>query len=119
MIIQAFLALLSDLNLSAEYLEYTGPLEYPYFVFEISENEIRTEDGMQSGYVKMSGWSRESASGLEQAKEAIKTKTKYGASVKTDAGVVSFLYGGASTIPTGEAGLKRIEINLEYTGWEV
>lgn len=102
---------------------YSGnPVVYPYFVGEYQETEPTTEDGLQESTFILNGFSRDTWQTLEKAKEEIQNHFDKvsGNTVITDNGSgVAIFYASALIVPTGDAELKRIEINLSIKEWKV
>lgn len=123
----ATLKVISDgmeaLNLAYGFGVYSGnPVVYPYFVGEYTETEPTTEDGLQETSFLLTGFSRESWLALEQAKEKIENyfNKVSGKTVITDNGsAVAVFYANALIVPTGDAELKRMQINLAIKEWKV
>lgn len=98
------------------------PIVYPYFVGQYTEQEPRTEDGLQESTFMLTGFHRGEWLDLEDAKEKIE---KYfnkvsGRRIITDGGsAVVIFYAGALVVPTGDDDLKRIQINLHVKEWKV
>lgn len=104
-----------------EFLEWTSEVKYPYYVGEITEEPPMTEDGFEQSTLLVTGFHRGDAATLEADKEKIK---KYfhpinGLHGQTDNGRIVVFFDGAFYIPTGEAGLKKIQINLLIKEWKV
>jgi len=103
-------------------MECDGEPEYPYFVGEYQEQEPDSEDGEESSSFILDGFSRNGYTVLEKAKEIIK---KYfppsnGRLVTTKTGsVAAVFYAGSTPVPTGDAELKKIQINLTIKEWRV
>ena len=98
------------------------PVVYPYFVGEYQETEPMTEDGLQESTFLMTGFSRETWLALENAKERIENYFNLvsGKTVITDNGSgVAVFYGNSLIVPTGDAELKSIQINLNVKEWKV
>lgn len=98
------------------------PVSYPYFVGEYTENEPMTEDGLQETTFLLTGFSRGKWIDLEDAKEAIERKFNRvsGETVMDEDGsAVAIFYNGALIVPTGDAELKSIQINLHIKEWKV
>ena len=112
-----------DLGLEYGFGEYSGdPVVYPYFVGEYTETESTTEDGLQETSFLITGFSRESWQALEDAKERIENffNQVSGRTVITDKGsAVAIFYAGSMIVPTGDAELKSIQINLSIKEWKV
>ena len=94
----------------------------PYFVGEYTENEPATEDGLQETTFLITGFTRGEWTELEEAKAKI---AKYfnrvsGKTVITnDGSAVAVFYANALIVPTNDAELKRIQINLNVKEWTV
>ena len=97
------------------------PIVYPYFVGEYTEREAMTEDGLQESTFMLNGFTRGSWIGLEEAKEAIENyfDTVSGLTLIAENGNgICISYAGALIVPTGDAELKRIQINLRIQEWK-
>lgn len=114
---------MESLGLEYSFGEYSGvPFVYPYFVGEYTETEPFTEDGLQETTFLLTGFSRESWAALEAAKENIETYFNQvgGKTVIADNGsAVAVFYASSLIVPTGDAELKRIQINLTIKEWRV
>lgn len=123
---KAVLKIISDamyaLGINYEFMEWTGELVYPYFVGEYQEREPMNEDGMQETQFILTGFSREKWLALENAKELIENyfNRVSGKVVIADNGsAVAIFYAGSLVIPTGDAELKKMQINLIIKEWKV
>ena len=111
-----------EMGLAYGFMEYSGDLVYPYFVGEYTEQAPTTEDGLQITNFMLTGFSRGSWLALEDAKERI---AQYfgmvsGKTVISDNGSgVAVFYDNALVVPTEDATLKRIQINLHIKEWKV
>ena len=114
---------MTALGLEYGFGEYSGnPVKYPYFVGEYTETESFTEDGLQESTVLLTGFSRGSWLDLENAKEKIEKHFNQvgGKTVITDNGsAVAVFYGNSLIVPTGDAELKSIQVNLIIKEWKV
>ena len=113
---------MAAINLNYEYQEWTADPVYPYFTGEYQEFEPLNEDGMQETSFILTGFTRGSYSDLEAAREKIEKKFNpiLGYKVSTDDSVVAIFYALAlSNIPTGDAELKKMQINLTIKEWKV
>lgn len=112
-----------ELGLEYGFCEYSGnPVVYPYFVGEYTETEPFTEDGLQESAFLLTGFSRGSWLALEDAKERIKDyfDPVSGKTVITESGSgVAVFYANGLPVPTADAELKRIQINLTIKEWRV
>lgn len=111
----------AKLDIPYEFLEWSSPVKYPYYVGEITEEPTVTEDGFEESTLIVTGYHRGDAATLEADKEKIKKHFHpiNGLHGQTDNGRIVVLFDGAFYIPTGEAGLKRIQINLKIMEWKV
>jgi hypothetical protein len=96
--------------------------KYPYFVGEYQERENMNEDGMTEKQFILTGFARGKGAiaELESTKEKIK---KYfpqvgGRLTTVDGSAVVIYYASAfGNLPTGDASLKKIQINLNTKEW--
>lgn len=114
---------MTALNLEYGFGVYTGdPVIYPYFVGEYTEEEPMNEDGLQETTFLLNGFSRDSWLTLENAKERIENyfhKVSGKTVMADDGSAVAVFYANALIVPTGDAELKRIQINLHCKEWSV
>jgi hypothetical protein len=114
---------MESLGLEYGFGEYSGnPIVYPYFVGEYTEVESTTEDGLQESTVLLTGFSRDKWLTLEDARESIENyfNRVSGKTVITDNGSgVAIFYAHSMIVPTGDAELKSIQINLSVKEWKV
>ena len=99
-----------------------GKVIYPYFVGEYQEIEPYTEDGLQETMFMLNGFSRGSWSALEEAKEKIErhySKVDGNRMITANGSAVVIFYANSLIVPTGDAELKRIQINLRVKEWKV
>ena len=103
-----------------EFGQWSSEVEYPYFVGEITEEEPTTEDGLEPSTMLLTGFTRGSYLDLETIKEKIKKHFPpiYGLRGKTEGGAIAVFYDGFMMIPSGEADLKKIQINLKVFEWK-
>ena len=103
-----------------EFGEWSSDIHYPYYVGEITEEEPMTEDGAERSTLILNGFHRGKYIDLENDKAKIKQlfHTVCGLRGQTDSGAIAVFYGNAFYVPTGEAELKRIQINLKIKEWK-
>lgn len=91
----------------------------PYFVGEYNEVESteREENGYQETTFILTGTGQKWL-GLEQAKEIIENNITETAILPNGNGIAVF-YSNSFPVPTGDAELKRIQINLTIKEWRV
>ncbi len=111
---------LDSLGINYQFGEWsTNPVPNPYFVGEYTEPEslTREEDGFQETSFILTGtgtsWLK-----LEEAKATIEDNISKTAILPNGNGIAVF-YAGSLTVPTGDAELKRIQINLTIKEWSV
>lgn len=109
---------LDGININYEFLQWTKDIIYPYFVGEYTETESLEEDGLQESTFILNGFTRGSWLELEQAKEKIEKIFNQTVILPNGNGLAVF-YSGSLVIPTGDAELKRIQINLAIKEWKV
>ena len=103
-----------------EFMRWTGPVNGQYWIGEFTETPTDTEDGAKEGTLILTGTTRGSWLELVQTKEKIENHfpTVYGLRKTTDDGAVVIFYDNSFPIDTGEAELKRIQINLQVKQWK-
>lgn len=94
----------------------------PYFVGEYQETPSDTEDGLQESTFMLTGFTRGEWLGLERAKKKIKNyfnRVSGKTAIVNNGSAVAVFYENALIVPTNDAELKRMQINLEIKEWEV
>lgn len=107
-----------------EFLIWTQPVTYPYFVGEYNEFEPTLESGEQDKTFILNGFCRGEGSRMkleEMRKIVEKTFPDIGGKIATlnSGSAVAIFYGNSSYIPTGEEELYKIQINLSIKLWKV
>jgi len=114
---------MTELGIEYGFVSYSGnPIVYPYAVGEYQETEPVTEDGLIEGTFTLTLFHRGEWLDLERAKEKIERYFNQvsGKTVITDNGSgVAIFYAGSMIVPTGDAELKRLQINLSINEWKV
>lgn len=110
--------LLDENGINYEFMQWNKDIVYPYFTGEYQEVESLNEDGMQEATFILNGFSKGSWLELEQAKEKIEKIFNKTVILPNGNGLAVF-YLNSLVIPTGDANLKRIQINLEIKEWKV
>lgn len=93
-----------------------------YFIGEYQESPPLNEDGLQESTFLITGFSRETWLRLEEAKDHIAAYFPKvgGKTVITESGsAVAVFYSNSLVVPTGDAELKKIQINLDVKEWSV
>ena len=104
-----------------EFGEWTSEIKYPYTVGELpSPEDITTEDGKEETTFILNCFDRGKYIDLEEIKEKIKMHFHpvFGLRAQTMNGSIAVFYDGAFYISTGEADLKRLQINLIIKEWK-
>ncbi len=111
---------MTAIGIPYEFGEWSSAVEYPYTVGEITEEPIVTEDGLEQSTLILTGFHRGKYIDLAEIKEKCKKHFHpvHGLRGQTDSGSIAVFYGGAFFIPTGEADLKKIQINLTIKEWK-
>lgn len=103
-----------------EFGEWTSRVQYPYFVGEITEEPTEDEDGMEESTMILTGFHRGKLIDLINIKERIKRHFHpvCGLRAETDSGAIAVFFDGSFVAPSGEADLKKIQINLNIKEWK-
>ena len=120
MVLQFINEQMEALELPYEFGGWTSDVVYPYCVGEYSENEPIAEDGGFEVPFILTFFHRGNRITLEEIKDKIKKHfpSVHGLRVRTESGAIAAFYGGAFFIPTGEAELHKLQINLKIKTWE-
>ena len=111
---------MTALGLNYAFLRWTSDVIYPYFIGEYTEEPNITEDNLQDTAFLITGTTRGSFIDLETAKANIERLYRDGKRVITESGTgVVIFYESALTVPTDDAELKKIQINLLIKEWKV
>lgn len=116
---------LDALKINYDFEEWKGKPRYPYFTGEYQEPESLDEDGEQEIQFILNGFARGDTAhaDLEAAKKKIKKHfPKVGgrlATTESGSRVAIFYANALGNLPTGDAELKRIQINLKIKEWSV
>lgn len=111
---------LHNIGVPYEYMRWTSNVNDRYWVGEYSETPTYNEDGSEEITLLLTGTTRQSWSMLHQDRSKIEDHFPniYGLRKSTDDGVVVIFYNSSLPVPTGEADLKRIQINLQIKAWK-
>lgn len=117
---------MTALGLEYGFMEYSGnddgKIVYPYWVGEYTETEGFTEDGLQESTFLLTGFTRGSWLELEDQKERIEkqfNRVSGKVGITSSGSGVAIFYTHALIVPTGDAELKSIQINLSIKEWKV
>ena len=104
-----------------EFGQWSSEIIYPYTVGEITENPTITEDGAEEATMLLTVFHRGNFLDMETVKEKIKNHFSpvYGLRGITESGTtIVVFYDNAFYVPTGEADLKKLQINLKIYVWK-
>ena len=112
---------MESLGLNYSFMEWEGKPKYPYFVGEYQEAEAATEDGLQETSFILTGFTRGPWAGLEVAMERIRAHFHPVTGLVAAAGssTAAIFYASAFPIQTGDAELKKMQVNLTVKEWSV
>ena len=111
--------LLTENGINYEFGEWKSELVYPYWVGEYNESPPNEEESSMEATFFLNGWTNKTWSELENDKEKIEKLFTFTTSVLDDGSAVDVSYAGCLIIPTGDAKLKRMQINLSIKEWRV
>lgn len=116
---------MKELGINYQFKKWKGHPAYPYFVGSYQEVPTAGEDGMQETSFILTGFARSDGNVdgvliLEEAKEKIETYFKSFGVVNVDESAVAIFYENTfGDLPTVDAELEKIEINLTIKEWSV
>ena len=114
---------MNEAGLNYEFGEWKSDVVYPYWVGEYQELNPLNEDGMHETSFILTGFTRGSRLELEREKEKIQKMFPQCGGYKAiadDGSAVAIFYAGClANLPTGDAELKKIEVNLTIKEWKV
>lgn len=111
---------LDSIAVTYEFGEWTSPVSYPYGVGEITEDPITTEDGAEESTLLLTFFHRGKLIDLLGINERIKKHFPpvYGLRGTTEGGTIAVFYDGFFIVPSGEADLKKMQINIKIYEWK-
>ena len=116
---------MKEIGINYQFKKWKGHPIYPYFVGSYQEVPAANEDGMQETSFILTGFARSDGNVdgvllLEEAKETIKNYFNTGKVGIVDGSAVAIFYANTfGDLPTGDAELEKIEINLTIKEWSV
>lgn len=99
-----------------------GNATYPYWTGEYQEVEPMSESGQHDSVFILSGFTRGTWADLEKEKEKISNyynKVSGRKAITEKGSAVVIFYNTGSPVPTGDANLKKMQINLDVKEWSV
>ena len=111
---------LHSIGVPYEYMRWTSTVNDRYWVGEYSDTPTYNEDGSEEITLLLTGTTSQSWAMLHQDQSKIKDHFPniYGLRKSTNDGVVVIFYDNSLPVPTGEADLKRLQINLQIKAWK-
>ena len=111
---------LHSIGVPYEFMRWTSAVDGAYFLGEYSEVPTMSEDGYKEINLILTGTTRGTWLELEEYRAKIESHfpSVYGLRKQTDKGAMAIFYENAFPVPTGEADLKRIQINLLIKSWK-
>ena len=109
------------LGIPYEFMEWTDDkIPSQYWVGELSDSTPITEDGKETYTLLLTGTTRAKWLDLINTVDAIKGHFPPVEGFRIDKGSFTIVvtYSNAFPVPTGEADLKRMQVNLEITTWK-
>ena len=115
---------LGTMGIPYEFLEWTQPVSYPYFIGEYNEFEPILENNDEEKTFILTGFNRgkDARMQLERMKGLIEKEFDpvNGKIATLNSGsVVAIFYSNSFYVPTGEEELYKIQINLSVKLWKV
>ena len=111
---------LKKIDVPYEFMRWTSLVKDRYWIGEFTETPTDTEDGYEETTLILTGTTKDNWAVLMQDRAKIKDHFPKigGFRIPTENGVVVIFYDNAFPVPTGEANLKRIQINLQIKAWK-
>ena len=116
---------MKEIGVNYQFKKWKGHPTYPYFVGSYQEVPTPGEDGMQETSFILTGFARSDGKvdgvlQLEDAKEKIENYFGTLKVVNADGSAVAIFYANTfGDLPTGDAELEKIEINLTLKEWRI
>lgn len=108
------------LKIPYEFLEWKSKIPDVYWVGEYTKTPTAAEDGSEENTFILTGTGR--GTWLELIEQSEKIATHFspagGLRGQTDSGSIAVFFSGSFPVPTGDAELKRIQINLDIKMWK-
>ena len=110
---------LTNAGLNYAFMQWEDDIKYPYWIGDGEEVEVDNEASYHEYNFRLTGTTRKTYKELDKERETIEKLFSSITTTLPDGTGVVFYYEGARPIPTGEAELKRIQINLKIQEWRV
>lgn len=111
---------LNKIDVPYEFMRWTSSNTDIYWVGEYTETPTDAEDGYEEGTLLLTGTTKNLWSVLMKHRAKIKDHFSKvgGLRTATDVGAVVIFYEHSFPVPTGDANLKRIQVNLHIKMWK-
>lgn len=125
MMIQTILGIatkeLNDIGIPYEFMRWTDSVvPETYWIGEYTETATLTEDGYEEGTLLVTGTTQ--GSWIKMLQDTAKIKDHFpsicGLRTSTDNGTVVIFYDNCIPVQTGQANLKRMQVNLRVKAWK-
>lgn len=104
-----------------EFTQWSSAVKYPYYVGELTEEPIAVESGLEESTLLVTGFHRGQLLTMMEDVERIKKHFPpiYGLRGETESGAaIAVFFERAFSIPSGEAGMSKVQINLKIKIWK-
>lgn len=113
---------MESLGLNYAFVEWEGKPKYPYWVGEFQEIEPIDESGQHDSTFILTGYTRGMWQDLISEREKIQeyfNKVSGKTVIADDGSAIAVFYSNSFVARTGDAELKKIQINLDVKEWSV
>ena len=120
-VLQYISSCMKEMSIPYEFMEWTSDLSFPYVVGEYVEIEPLNEDGLNPTSFILTATTNATFLELETIKQKIRNYfTDIGrTAILASKSGMAISYVNSFPVPTGETGLKRLQINLNIKEWRV
>lgn len=121
-VIQWIASQLESAGVPYEFEEWTDVIKYPYFVGDYDESPGAYEDGVSDSFFRITGFTRHTWAELYAVDKKLKQMfplTTGKTAILGDGSGIAVFYDSSAPEPTGEEGLKKLEIRLQIKFWKV
>lgn len=111
---------LNNIKIPYEFMMWTATVDDRYWVGEYLETKTDSEDGYEEGTLILTGTTKDLWSVLMNDRARIKDHFPKieGLRKTTDKGAVVIFYDNSTPLRTGDANLKRIQVNMTIKSWK-
>ena len=113
---------MESLGLNCAFMEWDDEPKYPYWIGEFQEIEPYDESGQHDSTFILTGYTRGLWNDLISEREAIYeyfNKVSGKTVIAEDGSAIAVFYANSFVARTGDAELKKIQINLDVKEWSV